>query len=533
MGKQKTARPTSPQVVATLSSLLLLLVSCALGFYFMELRGPGVRTLLSGSQASEVLVLLGGLAAVVLTGHLAVANAARSAQGVNGYRKLIRRAAEVDSSDPDVLQPFVAVPELRDLVGVLVAEKEQGRQLQDALESVRGEYQGLLAGMQRSLEDGSRMREDHPSELGRKVATLWNSLIERVEAGVTQPSGSSDEPSAAASGAGQDVTEKRLHELEERVTHLQSMLGGDRDGFLVTDDESMGTESMLIPESQPEIIDLEDELDPISPLLLQEEQEAAESLVTEPHVASATQAAIPTVAAESPAPESPGADPAHAPRGVDEVAEEQDVDLVEEGVESTFAPPKEDEATMSAVPWREQGEAPAATSTEVEDGTPQQEEVRQTDDAESGERTYSEWGGASFAALTAGKAAGDVGFGTAPDKPVVPATTNDGDVGFGAAVAHGSSQSSDAVRNVPTTASGGPARDNSRMRFPEFAAPRGKDQADRVEVTYDGSTAMEADEEFLSFDAPVQEALVEEAPLADEDDAVVDLKSLGALETNE
>jgi len=51
-----------------------------------------------------------------------------------------------------------------------------------AVEAARGETQGLFAGMERSLQDLGKMREDQPSELGRKVSTLWNGLIERVQA---------------------------------------------------------------------------------------------------------------------------------------------------------------------------------------------------------------------------------------------------------------------------------------------------------------------------------------------------------------
>ena len=71
------------------------------------------------------------------------------------------------------------------------------------------------------------------------------------------------------------------------------------------------------------------------------------------------------------------------------------------------------------------------------------------------------------------------------------------------------------------------------MAFPKFGSPQGTKE-DRVEVTYDGTQAPAATDDFMSFDAPAEDALVEEGGLLEIDDNdVVDLKSLGAVETKE
>jgi hypothetical protein len=53
---------------------------------------------------------------------------------------------------------------------------------------------------------------------------------------------------------------------------------------------------------------------------------------------------------------------------------------------------------------------------------------------------------------------------------------------------------------------------------------RQEDESDHVEVTYEGSTHAEPRDAFETF---------EEGPITEIDDEIVDLKSLGALETNE
>jgi hypothetical protein len=293
--------------------------------------------------------------------------------------------------------------------------------------------------------------------------------------------------------------EARLRELEGRVAHLQSALGSGQDSLLVTDDDAVSTGPLLMPETSSDLVDDEDEdMDPISPLLVQDDGEAAD------------------------APAAPSFE-GQAPEAIDPP---QEPDAVDEGVENTFAPPREDATTMFNVPWREHAEgstaAPVAGNAEpTQDDTEEQEES---------EHTYSEWGGASFASLSADSPASPVGFGKAPEKPTTTAATSDAEVGFGSTAQGSSSEVSQ--ETVAATPSQAASHQDSTMRFPEFAAPKRQDSADHVEVTYDRSTTMDADDEF-AFGSSTQEAFVEDSSAFAEDDEVVDLKSLGAVENNE
>ena len=84
----------------------------------------------------------------------------------------------------------------------------------------------------------------------------------------------------------------------------------------------------------------------------------------------------------------------------------------------------------------------------------------------------------------------------------------------------------------PTTAA--TEEEASGMAFPEFGVQTDQANEDHVEVTYDGSTVADEVSRFAAFDAPAEEAVIDEDPVYEiEDDEVVDLRSLGAVETKE
>jgi hypothetical protein len=521
MGKQKSPTSTSPQVVATLSSLLLLIVSAGLGFYFTELRGAGIRTLLSGSQASELMVLIGGLAAVVLTGHLAVANAARSAQGVSGYRKLVRKASEVDYSDPEAVTQFDAVPELRDLVRALVSEKEQGHQLQDALESTRGETQGLCAGMQRSLTDLGKMREDQASELARKVSTLWNVLLERVReaeersAVVAKSNVSTDFSGRPEQELGASAMEQRLLELEARVHQLHATGAAGATQLLVTEDEIVASQAvpLFLSDDTPEVIDLEDSLDPISRLVMPDEPQ------TEVDELSAALEPLADAEPFGAMADEVGGDDAEDGAAVEDVAEPETAPRFA-GPWQTSAAPSVPSIAAASPPAKTWGAEPAADDVD-QGGSGEQDE----DDS----RTFTEWSGAGFGSLANLGQEPNVGFGS----KATPASQGSADgaaVGFGAPAPAFSF-----TPTAPTLSATKPDRaDTPGMTFPKFNAQPGRPDDDHVEVTYDVSPVTDTGEDFMSFDAPAEEAFGNEGPTYEiDDDDVVDLRSLGAVETPE
>ena len=492
MGKHKSPRTVSPHAVATISSVLLLIVSAGLGFYFTELRGPGVRTLLAGSQASELLVLFGGLAAVILTGHLAVANGTRSAQGASTYRKLVRRASEVDYSDPQAVSQFDGVPELRDMVNVLVTEKQQGQELLDTLESVRGENQGLVEGMERSLEKLGKIREDQPSAQGQKLASLWNSLLERVaanDADVAKVPSNNVEGLDLSDAQGDStsvapVVEQRLQDLEERVQQLQSSLAPVDTTLLVTEDPvDVSSSPLWVTDDEP--VDVAS-----SPLLVAEEELVAP--VYEPLLAT-TQEPIAPVVSPALEPEvvatvTPQVEPvtAPAPIAVPWIDTPTTSPAQGEGAQDEVvgrAP------TAAAMPWQE---TPAQLKSEPVG-------VAEVNDNSAEENSFSEWSGTGFAALTEEPVSPSVGFGEAPQ----------------------------ALESAPAA-----QEEFAGLQLPKFAPQKTQDVSDHVEVTYNAPEPAELPEDALLFDAP-QEAVTDDVVAGEFEEEVVDLTSLGAVEYKE
>ncbi|MFQ5600983.1 MAG: hypothetical protein ACE5G2_10585 [Candidatus Krumholzibacteriia bacterium] len=194
MGEQRSSRSPSPHSVAAIASSLVLVVGLGVGTYFVELRGEGFQALMASSQALEVLILFGALAAIAITAHIAVAAAVSQSRSVSAYRSLVQRALEIDHSDPGILHEFAGVPELHDLVNMLMAEKSQWHELCGQIETLHDEISGLVSGMERSASSLGPMREEPLGEFGQKVTTLWNALVERVRA-AEATSASAAEPS--------------------------------------------------------------------------------------------------------------------------------------------------------------------------------------------------------------------------------------------------------------------------------------------------------------------------------------------------
>lgn len=307
------------------------------------------------------------------------------------------------------------------------------------------------------------MREDHPSELGRKVATLWNSMIERVqdlEARGAVPATSS--VSSEKSAASIDV-EERLRELEARVCQLQSALrtANIEDELLVTEAQGHTSGSLLAPEGSPEVVDLEERVDPVPSLVMQDEDEG------------------------------PGA------QELETFAEE--FDEVDVSVDNTFAESPARGAPTFAGPWSKEAPTKAAAPQPPRPAPVAPTVADSADEEDTSEHTYSEWGGKGFAELTPAASQESSRFAATPGER--------------------------------TTAAEGPARGITRMQFPEFRSqPR---PTDRVDVTYEGSTHAEPVADLRGLDDSVDSAIVEEEANVEIDDEVVDLKSLGALETRE
>jgi hypothetical protein len=136
---------------------------------------------------------------------------------------LLRRALEIDVTDPEAVREFAPVPELRELVATVVTEKAHVRDLSDRLESMRGEIDAMTAGMRRSVEQLDRLREENMSVVGNQIAVLWNSLVERVRFAEEQRALATAK-AAVDVGAGA-VEDGDLGTLVNRLDELESELG--------------------------------------------------------------------------------------------------------------------------------------------------------------------------------------------------------------------------------------------------------------------------------------------------------------------
>lgn len=180
MGKPNKDSGISPQSVGALAGALVFVASAGLALYFVEVRGTGVRVEWMSGHGPELGILGGVVLAVSLAAHLAVAGLGQRLRSSSRHRQLLHHALEVDYADPDVVRRFSSIPDLRELVGLIVSEKSQNRDLEDRVEALRGEFRSLVEGMQRSSLDLGRMREESASELGMLAVATFNGLLERT-----------------------------------------------------------------------------------------------------------------------------------------------------------------------------------------------------------------------------------------------------------------------------------------------------------------------------------------------------------------
>jgi hypothetical protein len=192
MGKPRNSSAPSPSSIASLSTALILITGVGMAFYFGELRGPGLQSFVTGSRVIETGVLCGILVALVVSAHLAIINSVRQSRASSPYRALVRRASQCDVENPSVANEFEAAPEVADLVRRLVAQHERMADLSGGLDALRGEIQGLAAGMRRSKDDLHPVRQDARDAASAEITRIWNELLERVRAaaapaGVARP----------------------------------------------------------------------------------------------------------------------------------------------------------------------------------------------------------------------------------------------------------------------------------------------------------------------------------------------------------
>lgn len=235
----------SPPAVAAMASSLVLVVGLGVTAYFVEVRGTGFVGELQGARGLEILVLLAALGAVAVTTQLAVAAAARQVRGGQAVRQLLQRALALDSTDPDARREFESVPEVRDLVAMLVAEKTQVRDLGDRVEMLRGEMDGLAEGMRRSAADLGRMRREGLSDVGLAIAASWNALLDRVKEAIRAPAESAAE--SAPSAVAVEALVARLDELEAELQQLRIALDGAPVWRAAVDAASTAVDAALAP----------------------------------------------------------------------------------------------------------------------------------------------------------------------------------------------------------------------------------------------------------------------------------------------
>lgn len=225
----RSERGTSPHVVAAMMSLLVLLVGAGIATYFIEIRGSGLQAELRGPQVGQILILGAALLLVAVTAYVAVVGAVGTARGASQYRALVRRALDTDWADAGALAQFGSAPELRELVGMLMAEKTQTLELTDRVEAARGELHGLAEGMQRSAETLGPVREESLSVVGVQVAGLWNGLVQRVQQAEAAARSAAAEPTVVgealtAIDASENEDVPGLAALVERLDSLEAEL---------------------------------------------------------------------------------------------------------------------------------------------------------------------------------------------------------------------------------------------------------------------------------------------------------------------
>lgn len=223
MNGARAGKATNPHVAAGIASVFVIVTGAAVGAYLMRFRGSPAGVPLS---TAELGILAGGLAAVAVATHFAVAAAVQ--QAAAGLRALLAHALELDATDPQAAEAFEAEPQLRDLVNMWIGEKTQARELGDRLETMRGEIDGVIAGMSRSAQDQGRLRTDNLSPVGVQIASLWNVMLETVrQANAAAPGDASPATASGAAAAAAPAPEvralvSRLDELESELERLRT-----------------------------------------------------------------------------------------------------------------------------------------------------------------------------------------------------------------------------------------------------------------------------------------------------------------------
>ena len=215
MNGSRAVKGWGPHAVAAIASSFVVLAGTGIGAYFMGLHGT------AHVPGRDLGILAAAIAAVAVAAHFAVATGVRQAAGAT-MQTLLARAVDVDPTDSEALAPFAAVPPLRDLVGMWVGEKNQTRELSDRLESLRGEIDALLDGMNHSAQDLGRLRTESMSPIGVQFIGLWNVMVERIKAAEAgHPAGDAAATPSANVAPEVRTLVARLDELESELDRLR------------------------------------------------------------------------------------------------------------------------------------------------------------------------------------------------------------------------------------------------------------------------------------------------------------------------
>ena len=161
MKKSWRRKGPRPELVGVFAGLGVLAAATAVAVTLLLGRGADWRTTLQTGLQLDLILMTAFVAGLALFAGVRVAAAVRSAAGTSREHQLVQRALEIDYADPDALAEFEAVPPIRDLVAMLMAEKTQTRELGDRVETLHGELTSLGDGMQRTARDLGRMREEN------------------------------------------------------------------------------------------------------------------------------------------------------------------------------------------------------------------------------------------------------------------------------------------------------------------------------------------------------------------------------------
>jgi len=249
MDASRTGNQTSAHAAAAIASVFVVVAGAGVGAYLIRFRAhpAGVPV-----PAAELTILGGGLVAVAAATYFAVASACRHAAA--GLRQLLGHALELDATDPQAAAAFEAEPQLRDLVNMWIGEKTQARELGDRMETMRGEIDGLIAGMSRSAQDLTRLRTETLSPVGVQLAGVWNVMLERarhVEAPAEATAAASASPAVHAAPEVRALVD-RLDELESELERLRTHV---QDPVLEVVPESAPLDKvpMLLPDTEEDI----------------------------------------------------------------------------------------------------------------------------------------------------------------------------------------------------------------------------------------------------------------------------------------